>query len=270
MSLTQYTVTCTSPAGSSNTKSTYVQVVASTPYASSRLIVILVSSNTTNTHYLIDIATGAAGSEVVKVANISIMNDFERLCGFPLTIDVDITAGTRIAIRVQSATVNVTQTLSFYLDGRAIGTLADPVTYGANTATSKATTVTPNATTNTKGSYVQLTASTSQRIDALVVTMVRDGGITATYTEWLVDIATGGAGSETIVIPDIFTAWGNGGGGYHRPALIKFPASIPAGTRLAARCSSSVASGAALSISVIGMQEPTVSGGSSETSQIYA
>ncbi len=90
-----------------------------------------------------------------------------------------------------------------------------------------------NASANTKGSWVGVVASTSFEADALLVGMAQAGN-TLTH---LVDFAVGGSGSEQIIAADIL----HGGHG-RMMTWAQLPVSIPAGSRIAARCQASTGS----------------------------
>jgi len=107
-------------------------------------------------------------------------------------------------------------------------------TVGADTATSTGTTLTSGGTANTKGAYVQLTASTAFDVHGLFVQLSNAG---SAFRDYLVDVAVGAAAAETIIAGNLYIGSGDGaqtadGYGY------LLPVSIPAGTRLAARCQS--------------------------------
>lgn len=265
--------TVTPTAGSPNVKGAYTQVTAATAFASSRLYVWLLSTGAGNSTILVDIATGAAGSETVVVSNLFCYADSEFIVGAWTPIDVDIPAGTRIAVRLQSTANAMTLGIQIAQDSRAIGSLANPVTYGTVTSTSRGTQIDPGGTINTKGAYVQLTASTTARIDALLLCVTFDPTLTnalAAFSSWHVDVATGAAGSEVVVLPDLFIV-GNTFTDNVRPNLLRLPIAIPSGTRLAVRCdcSRNVAAERDLRVTLIGMQEPAAGSGSGATSVAY-
>lgn len=81
---------------------------------------------------------------------------------------------------------------------------------------------------NTKGTWGELVASLQADVIALVVLIRRPAG--GSFRS-LIDIGIGGAGSEQVVIPDIFNA--NSSSSQVNQYL--FPINLPAGTRLAAR-----------------------------------
>ena len=109
-------------------------------------------------------------------------------------------------------------------------------TAGAVAASSVGTTVTAGAL-NTKGSWAELDAATARAAGAIVILCNRHGSGT---TDYLIDIGIGAAGSEQVVISNLIScnsAGSNSPGGWWLA-----PLSIPAGTRLAARCQASTAS----------------------------
>ncbi len=103
-------------------------------------------------------------------------------------------------------------------------------------------TVTASATPHTKGSWVEVIASTSS--DTSLLTVAVTGIQTSTVnTASLLDIGTGGSGSETAILSNVAV-----GGAFQTsfatPACLAFevPFKIPSGTRIAARLQSLVAS----------------------------
>lgn len=102
-------------------------------------------------------------------------------------------------------------------------------------------TVDPGGTANTKGSWVQMTASSSDRVVGLL-TCIGDGGDIGrgANQNMAVDIGIGASSSERILIPDITFAadtnsdqWGPKLGG-------PYPVDVPASTRFAMRTQCSV------------------------------
>jgi hypothetical protein len=263
MALTSYPLVSIT-AGAANTKGSYTQIVASTPYASSRVHVLLRSANTVRQFFLLDLATGAAGVETVQVANLALDCGADAIAGDAIAIDVDVPAGTRLAARCQSVTASAPFALQVLLEDRALGGLAAPVTYGTQAANSRGTPIDPGAVANTKSAYVELSASTTARIDALAIcaTVSAQGGTLAAFTSWQIDVATGAAGAEAIVIADLVVQ-GNINDDRVRPGCVRLPVAIPAGTRLAIRHASNrtTAVERQLSLSVIGMQEPASGSG---------
>lgn len=266
MALTTYTFSVTGHA-SANTKGSYTEIVSATPYASGRLVLVPIFATTSPRWIMVDLATGGAGAETVIVQNIPLSAAAGGHVGWYLPIDVDIPAGTRLAARCQTATGGVVMYLQVFLEDRALGSVANPVTYGAVTASTRGTQIDPGGTINTKGSYVQLTASTTADIDALAVLIGEGNAESQTYsayTDWKIDVATGAAGAETVVIADLWSV-AQPTVNQPLPGAIRVPVTIAAGTRLAVRCQSSIntAGTRLLNVALIGIQEPAAAGGGS-------
>lgn len=261
MAYASYPDTLVTASATAHTKGVYAQIVASTPFASSRIYVQARWASLGSRTFLFDIATGASGSEVVLISNILMYPDFESLAsGGIIAFDVNIPIGTRLSVRCQnSTTVNPNIHIAVMLEDRALASIPNPVTYGANTGITHGTSVDPGIATNTKGVYIQITPSTTDNISALAIysTLQNVGDIISSFTTWKLDIAIGASGSEVIVIPDIpLTA--NSQADSVRISAVRYPIIIPAGTRIAVRCecSSNSATFRALSVILIGMQEP--------------
>jgi len=273
MAYTAYPNAAAVSSGSTHTKGAYVQVTAATPYDSSRLYLYVVTSDAQSRHFLVDVATGAASAETVIVANVAVASGSAlTVIGEVIQIDVDIPAGSRLAVRCQAAGATQTVNIVVYLEDRAVASLANPVTYGAVTASTRGTSVDPGTTALTKGAYVQLSASTTARIDVLLCcfTTIAPGTNIAVFQTWFVDVATGAASAETIVIPDIRVDVSSFDD-YVKPVFLRLPISIPASTRVAVRCSCSVntATLRLLAVTLIGMQEPSAPSGAGERSVAY-
>ena len=205
MAFTTYTGSMSSDSAA-HAKGPYTEVVASTPYDSSRLYLQLAAGSNNGRLVLVDLATGGAGAETVAVANIATTIDVDIMTAIFVPVTVDLPAGTRLALRCQTGlSAATTESFVVHLEDRALGSIASPVTYGAVTAASRGTVLDPGTTINTKGSYVQVSASTSARIDTLVLcTTASQAGSTfiTAFTSWLLDIATGTSGAESVLLPN--------------------------------------------------------------------
>lgn len=93
---------------------------------------------------------------------------------------------------------------------------------------------------NTKGSYTAgaISASTPRKADMLLLTMTTKGS-----PDYLVDLAIGAAGSESIVVPNLAST-----GPTYGSSVYLLPIGVPAGSRLNVR-SQATTSSAALSVS---------------------
>lgn len=225
------------PSASANTKGSYTQLIASTTRETKMIALFLCGnpSGTASKSWLVDIAVGAAASEVVKIPNLcaSVAAQFGKWTSV-LWIPVnpaDFPAGCRIAARCQTQGASgeacfVKATL-FDTGFGAQGIDA----LNTSTSTSLGTAITPG--NGSKSSYVQIIASTSRAYKALMLLIDAQASGSA-FTFVNLDLAIGGSGSEVIFLPDhTFTAYNNQDIG---PASISnLPINIPSGSRIAAR-----------------------------------
>jgi microcompartment protein CcmK/EutM len=101
---------------------------------------------------------------------------------------------------------------------------------GANTAASRGTSVAAHASANTKGAYVQLIAATARDSQAILV-MIDD---VAAGVDYLIDLAIGAAASEQVIVGNLYAGAGTGSISYGAQYCLLL--SIPAATRVSARC----------------------------------
>jgi len=253
--------------GSANTKGSYTQIVASSTFQSNaafvNLIALLPSASAPGNN-LLDIATGAGGSEVVVVPNIMFEMD-SATSGTALfskgsfTAPLGIASSTRIAARSQSSSSTIQ--VEFSLTLVAAGGVSGITTFtndGANTGTSGGVSIDPGGTANTKGAYSQITASTTAVAQWIAVLLIH-GSTTATSARWMVDLATGAAASEVVLIPDLAPSLGDtsnnvtfGAGAW------PFLTYIASSTRIAARasCSTNAATSRLLQAAVLSAVAP--------------
>lgn len=224
--------------GAVNTKGSWVEVVPSSSVTEDVcLLKINVSDASTSvTSWLIDIGTGGSGSESVLIANIPFSSATQFNVGqWSILVPVSLPTGTRISARCQSNNAGaVSVRVQVHCIGGQLNT-ATNATYGSSTATSAATTVDPGAVASTKGSWVQLTASSTQATEWLVVVLTVLGNAARdAAARYNLDIGTGGAGSETVVVPDLTFSTDTASDDFQSMQFM-VPVSIAAGTRIAVR-----------------------------------
>ncbi len=230
------------PQGSaSNLFGSYVQITSSTPCDCCWLEISL-SNNSTSGSVVVNLATGASGSEVVLVPNLVFTYtsfNIPTLC-FP----INIPAGTRIAANAAmsnnhgDASNQYTFIALRIFDG-AFTQMDGPSgvdSIGFNSGTSYGTPMTPATTNYVKGSYVQLTSSTTRDYIGIFAALDTGGTYPVCNTTWDTDIAIGASGSEQVLIPDILPSAPAYTSGTNNDWTFR-PVCIPAGTRIAARCS---------------------------------
>lgn len=255
---------------SNNTKGSYTQMVASSTFQSNSLQFMSTSNdNTAGLLFLTDIATGGAGSETVIIPNIAseaTSSTSVATCHAHQLFRIKIASSTRIAIRCQCSTGSSTEVVAITLSaaGGVDGCTAF-VDYGTSTGDSGATQIDPGGSANTKGSYVELTSSTSAIIQDLLTSLTY-GHTTVATCSWCVDVATGAAASEVVLIPDIrhSSSTTSGGSGSVQPRSYNFLTYIAASTRIAARASCSITTATArlFDFAIYGAVAPTESSGS--------
>lgn len=224
-----------------NTKSSYQQIIAATGFAYNAISLQLNSDGGGGQCYLVDIAIGAGGSEVVIIPNI-LVDSMRAIghCGVNITIPVAIAAGTRISAALQEVGGSGTRQVNLALTGRAGGANAvqSPCgtvsNYGALTASSNGTLIDQGAVANTFGSWVQMTAATARDHNALIAVMGTNQ-TTSWAGSFLFDFQIGiGAGGSEVVIAQ-FESMTNANG--NRMQVNSFDANyaVPAGSRVAMR-----------------------------------
>jgi len=241
--------------GTINTKGSWEELFSSTAGAASYLTIYLRNfSGGTDTASLVDIGIGAAGSEQVVMPNL--LGGFHHHLSGSVQLPFHIPSGVRVAARAQAAVASRNTGLCIDVYGGepapGLSVFSKMVDYGTVTGTSGGTLVAPSAVAGTKGSWVQLTSSTSTRIDAL---MVMTQGSTSNQTAgiYTVDIGIGAAASETIIVPDYMARFSSGEEQLAVNPLIPLSFNIPSGVRLAARAAADTALMQDIEVAVYGL-----------------
>lgn len=222
------------PSASANTKGSYTQLIASTArqVRTIGLGVLCNPNGTASKSWLVDIAIGGAGSEVVVIPNITVAATAQYASQrIFLRLPFNIPAGTRIAARCQTqAASGETCFVKLTLEDGTVGA-AGVDSLNASTSTSLGTAITPGA--GSKSSYVQLIASTSRAYNGVFFVFDPQGAAGGNAPWVAMDFATGAGASEVVFYPD-FIFWDNSGhfDGANTPYI---PFYIPAGTRIAVR-----------------------------------
>jgi hypothetical protein len=245
-----------------HTKGAYVEMLTATTFPAIGFYLLVFGHLGGKYDELIDVAVGAAGSEVNIISNLYYGNGDDTLTSgqrnMPLYFPLSIPAGTRISARCQGGKAASTYTgFRMYLVG---GTLQQmpaqgvSVTYGADTSDSGGTLVDPGGSLHTKGAWTELAASTSYPIRWLYMTtgfraIDRGGG------SWLIDVGVGAVGSEVVIVPNQFVATYLNAGPIQPQWIGPMAVDIPANTRLAVRAQSNAndATQRLIDVSLIGV-----------------
>lgn len=232
-------------ANAANTKGSYVELINSTPFATNWIVIDMIGANTTGQRYLFDVATGGAGAESNFINNVMVegaANSSGQACHGAYWIPVAIPASSRISIRAQSnaaTTKHIFVQITLINAGTMPGLGLSAInSYGADTANSRGQMVDPGGVADTKGAYTQITASTTGVSQWLMIAFTFGGNSAPVSAVWAVDLATGGAGAETVLIPDLRIV--TTGGMMPSPPSFSFPIYIVGSTRLAVRASCSI------------------------------
>lgn len=222
--------------GSANAKGSWFEYYAATPHESFGLWLYVTERDAlaNNIGYRVDVGIGALGSEIVIVPDIGIMRGGGNV-GIQLFIPIYIPRGVRVSVRLQAGFSSEQLRIGLGLCAFPLlhyGVYSHADAYGLGGG-SDGTNVAPNATSNTKGAYQELVASTSHAIKHLIVCVNGDGQ--SGDQHWLFDLAVGAVASE-IVIASNLAAIRTSLTDTPYPAIFNIPVSIPAGTRIAARC----------------------------------
>lgn len=201
-----------------------------------------VTQGTLSRDFLIDIAIGSPGSEVVIVENLQVSIGSVANAGHPnVVLPLPIPARTRIAARVQASTGAATIGLNLHLyNALQMPSSRFAKTYGANTADSGGTQVDPGGVTaNQKGAWSELVAAVECPINFLVVSIGNQANAARSNASYVADIGVGAAGSEVAVVSSLGAA-SSVGSDILTPQWWGVPVSIPSGQRLVARAASSI------------------------------
>lgn len=221
--------------GSSGVDGTWLELIASTSFASSWMMVyIMATIAQSNTEF--DIAIGGAGSEVeivsdqfFRVRNQSGGIGTGVMYSFPMTVAI----GTRISIRFKDTEVARTYFVVMNVTDQVVS-----ATIPNGAASSGFKNVTSGNVVDNFGAWIELVASLSSV--GLWMCCTCNSYLQADGQRFpaLWDIGTGAAGSESVIISDVgFRIYKQGvpQTGKWNSSGYSFPMNIPAGSRVAVR-----------------------------------
>jgi len=219
-------------------KGTYVELIAATTGETNMLMLDIKAP--IGGDIIVDVSVGAGGSEEVIVSNlyVSEAGDNKQISGFPLP--VSIPDGSRVSIRAQctDASQTVQAACRFFAGSfMSLTPISQILDYGVNTSTAEGTAVDPGGTINTKGAWIEITASMDEST-FILMTAGTNQNTDMTSAFFLFDIGIGGAGSEVIIEENIIVYASNTETVFlnHSP----LPISIPDGSRISVKCQSDI------------------------------
>lgn len=231
------------PSTTANTKGPWTQLTGATTidaYGFSIMVPFVYYGS----DYLLDVAFGAAGSEVVVVSNLSVSvgSSYGQSRSFMFRVPLQVPTGTRVTVRCQATGTSPSRYLrcGLLLDSMGGSAGSSIVTIGANTANSGGTPVDPGAADNTKGSWVEVTAATTVDLFGVSLAFGNIVNTSRTTCYWLVDLGIGGAGAEQVIIPDIVVSTDEYPDSLVPEYTPLYQLQIPAGTRLVVRAACTI------------------------------
>jgi len=250
------------PSGTAWTSSAWVELIAAVG-ADSILTGLVVStawgnSSVVDNHWEIDVATGAAASEVViatfKGRIRGIFSDVQDSTQWiPTVLGIDAIAnGARLSARIRTGSTDTTvwTCAATYIHKPLSGTIlttAQPLI--ALPAAAAAVSVTASGTPWANGAWVELRAASGA---ALVLTGIVLSADTSGECEF--DLGTGGSGSETVITTVRIVA--EGASTYFGTYPLSVPLdNIAASTRIAARLRHATASAGGM-VALMGFEKP--------------
>lgn len=229
--------------GATNTKGAWTELAAATARATDFIIIYLdfVAGGAAIRDVALDIAIGGAGSEVIIMEDLH--TQLKSSIGpaikfhFPVRIPKGVRVSARIATNASADVFSVGASLftSKFKSGRGYSKVKTLGIVGGGNPTAVA--VDPGGTANTKGAWTEIVAATPERIQEFSLCIggnTNNAHIDATF---LADIAVGGAGSEVILVENIYITESSA---ETTRSPTHFPIEIPAGSRVAMRMQSSI------------------------------
>lgn len=239
--------------GTAITTASIAQLAAATNFDYDAININAVGANIT-ADTSIDIYLGASGSEYALIDKLRLTKASSNPQGLSALLPLAVPRGSRISAKAFGGTLNT------IIQGIGFGTVGDrgykrAVSMGITS--NFGVTVDPGGTANTLSSWVQITASAPNNFNALMVAIGNGQRSVASNTaSWLVDIAIGAAGSEQVIIKQLFAMSMGNTTFFITPNFFgPFPCNIPAGTRIAARaqCNTNGATSRQIDVSLYGL-----------------
>lgn len=222
---------------STNTKGSWVQLIAATDFEASGILIRGGDFQSGGRHFLLDVAIGAEGSEIILIPDLAYMaaRGSPQAPGSPLYyfFPLRVPQGVRLSVRVASSTASSVLNVGAYLfsgNFMASAPFNRVTAHGTNSSLSKGTIVDPGADDHAKAN-TEIVASTTNPIRALVIGETRsqlDGATTP--TERLQDVSVGASAGQPIISnlaseenneENVLPVWPG-----------PYPCDIPAGSRL--------------------------------------
>lgn len=261
--------------GSAHTKGNYATLFASLTEDTSELHLIFNNSANSNRLYLVDIAIGAAASEVVLIPNIGIRN-LNANKYVPVKLGVDIAAGTRISARCQDATGGGSIRISGIALAKSTGDLRTGVSSSSDWINPLAATGTSafdvvvdgGGSSNTYSGSAGNICNADAPIAATHMIVTTRDAATASGADAMARIKLNG--SVITGVENIYHKTVNADGlmRYHGPFKLPTPVAVNDTITAEVSANTTTVGGRELSVGVILVNFPTPSGGSGGVTQL--
>jgi len=239
--ITGSTNATTVTSGAANTKGSYTDIGAVTSFDYEAVSIFFGNSSTTH-NVVFDLAINVGGNRFVIAEDLrhADLKDghWASYNGLPLHVP----SGSQLSIRCASSVASAT--FDILIVGHSCGLFGAPG-YSRMIAlytpsSSRGIDCDPGGSANTK-TRTQISASIPQRVVMMMVCLGPGSDVAAgAVMKWLLDIEQGGAGSEQVVIPNMFHGRGTVSDMPTQTVFGPFPCDIPAGTRLSCNIQASV------------------------------
>lgn len=221
---------------SSFTKTAWTAFTTSWPFDSEGFIVIGGSPSAGVNAISLDIARGAAGSEIAVVSDFRVPETTSCLCEY---MPIRMRAGERVSGRIAADSSFVGLTVALYPIAPTtrrvygVGGGGNRWQTNLNAGTLRGTQIDPGGAANAKGAWTTLISSTNAFSTALMIG-TRGWSTINAQTNCLIDIGIGSSGQEVPLIPNVYQFNQPNSSNWDKPYML-FPVSLPQGTRISAR-----------------------------------
>ena len=220
-------------AASANTKGSYADIGAVTSF-DYEAVSLMFGNSSAAADFVFDLSINVGGNRFIIAGDLRHCDVKDGHWAQYHMLPIHVPAGSQLSIRCASSVLSTT--LDILIVGHSSSLFGGPG-YSRCIAlytpsSSPGINCDPGATNNTK-TRTQITASTPQRVVALMVGSGGGGDASRSAVHrWLFDIEQGGAGSEQVIIPNIYQGCNSTGDLPTQTVLGPFPCDIAAGTRL--------------------------------------
>ena len=243
-------------ASGAGSEGAWTEVIASTDADADTIYVYLayLSGGGTVEDVLIDIGVGAAASETVFIENIPFSGRATTVSTSDVVcLPIQIPSGSRISARANADAAAVMGVgIALYKGNEKSFAFSGAKAFGV-TAAFGGVSVDSGAAANTKGSWVELDASTSDTIRGFWIHLgLLENAIIGVATGDFIDIGIGAAASEQVIVSNHYLNVHTSE--YSMPSTF-YDIEIPSGTRVSARrqCSDTDATDRLRSVAILGL-----------------